>query len=386
MTKVYLIRHAEAEGNLYRRIHGQYDSLITERGQKQLVELEKRFSNVRLDAVYSSDLNRTVQTAGAVLVNKQLDLIRTPLLREVNMGVWEDKTWGEVERFEPEQLEYFNNNPEKWNVAGCERFFALRKRLTDVITDIARRHDGETVAVVTHGSALRAFASGIMEVPPAEIKRVPHCDNTAVALLHFNDGIFSFDYYGDNSHLPQEYSTFAHQKWWRENSTYDSTNLRFVPMDLTADADRYLEYRRDAHEMLHGTSEELSGEILRRAEINASEHPRALSLALLGDMPAGIVELDIRRYQEEKAGSIDFFYMTCENRRTGIAVQLLGQAVSVYRPLGRERLRVEVHEKNGQTLAFCEKYGFYKCGEIGAADGRLFVLDKNIALPKASDR
>ena len=38
MTTVYLIRHAEAEGNVYRRCHGQYDSLLTERAYQPIGE------------------------------------------------------------------------------------------------------------------------------------------------------------------------------------------------------------------------------------------------------------------------------------------------------------------------------------------------------------
>ena len=56
MTNIYLIRHAEAEGNLYRRIHGWYDSLITPRGWKQIEALSKRFKDVHIDAVYSLSL------------------------------------------------------------------------------------------------------------------------------------------------------------------------------------------------------------------------------------------------------------------------------------------------------------------------------------------
>ena len=51
MTTVYLIRHAEAEGNVYRRCHGQYDSLLTPRAYEQLPCLAKRFEGVPLDAV-----------------------------------------------------------------------------------------------------------------------------------------------------------------------------------------------------------------------------------------------------------------------------------------------------------------------------------------------
>ena len=56
MTRVYVIRHAEAEGNLYRIAQGQYDSILTDRGWRQLQALAGRFRDVHLDAVYASDL------------------------------------------------------------------------------------------------------------------------------------------------------------------------------------------------------------------------------------------------------------------------------------------------------------------------------------------
>ena len=53
MTRVFIIRHAEAEGNLYRRMHGQYDSDLTELGKKQLIPLSARFRDIRLLAAWS---------------------------------------------------------------------------------------------------------------------------------------------------------------------------------------------------------------------------------------------------------------------------------------------------------------------------------------------
>ena len=90
ITKIYLVRHAEAEGNLYRRIHGQYNSLITDNGYRQIAALAHRFSTIQVDAVYSSDLFRTCTTAKAVYGPKGLPLNTRPTLREVDMGEWED--------------------------------------------------------------------------------------------------------------------------------------------------------------------------------------------------------------------------------------------------------------------------------------------------------
>ena len=54
MTKLYLIRHAEAEGNLYRIAQGQYNSILTDLGQQQVRALERRFADIHIDAVYLS--------------------------------------------------------------------------------------------------------------------------------------------------------------------------------------------------------------------------------------------------------------------------------------------------------------------------------------------
>ena len=48
MTTIYLIRHAEAEGNLYRRAHGWYNSTITDRGYRQIAALAKRFESAAI--------------------------------------------------------------------------------------------------------------------------------------------------------------------------------------------------------------------------------------------------------------------------------------------------------------------------------------------------
>ena len=74
MTTIYLIRHAEAEGNYFKRIHGQYDSPVTALGRQQIACLEQRFADIPVDAVYSSDLRRTCQTAEAITMPKGLPL------------------------------------------------------------------------------------------------------------------------------------------------------------------------------------------------------------------------------------------------------------------------------------------------------------------------
>ena len=162
MTQIYLVRHAEAEGNLYRRIHGHYDSLITDLGYRQIAALAHRFESIHVDAVYSSDLFRTRTTAGAIYKPKGLPLVTRKALREVSMGVWEDRPWGEVHRTDAQQLAWFNATDARWGVEGGETFQRLRERISAAIRQIARNHPGQTVAVVSHVPHI--MASSLMQL------------------------------------------------------------------------------------------------------------------------------------------------------------------------------------------------------------------------------
>ena len=97
-TIIYLIRHAEAEGNVYRRCHGIYDALLTEKAWVQLPYLAKRFENVKLDVVYASHLYRARHTAKAIAEKKGMKVTLRKNLHEIDMGDWEDYPWAELGR------------------------------------------------------------------------------------------------------------------------------------------------------------------------------------------------------------------------------------------------------------------------------------------------
>ena len=113
MTRIYLIRHAEAEGNLYRIAQGQHESNLTDRGRRQVKALERRFADVHIDAVYASDLYRTRATAAAVYKPKGLPLHRCPGLREICVGDWEGRTWGDIARRYPQEMADFGSRMDR---------------------------------------------------------------------------------------------------------------------------------------------------------------------------------------------------------------------------------------------------------------------------------
>jgi probable phosphoglycerate mutase len=338
LTEIYLIRHAEAEGNLYRRMHGQYNSLLTVRGERQVADLRRSFENTRIDRVYSSDLYRAKTTSNALSAPRGLTTVTTAGLREMNLGVWEDVTFGDTEYTDPEKIIQFNRDPWVLRVDGAEDYLELQSRVTRAVSDIASQCDGGVIALFSHGVAIRALMCELYNVTtPEGLTRLPHCDNTAVSHLTYRDGVLTADSYGDNSHLQAENSTLARQKWWRENGDSKDFNLRFVRT---------------------GASGKLSYD------------------ALLSDRRTGFLSLDESQHGSEGVGFIERLELDDDHRGRGMGVQLLGQAISVYRAMGRRKLRTRVFSSEPAAVEFFTYYGFTQTG----TDGAYQIFEKDIAV------
>ena len=377
MTTIYLIRHAEAEGNLYRRIQGHWNGQVTPRGQQQIDALAERFRDVPIDAVWSSDLQRTKDTAGAILKYHDLQLETTPRLREANLGVWEGRPWGDVEYESPEQMYYFNHDPAKWDIPQCEHFPEVQARMRAVLAEIAARYDGQTVAVVSHGVAIRSFLASALGVKSEQINTLPHGDNTAVSCLRYDGGALTVEYYNDASHLPEELSTFGRQTWWK-NKGADAGNLRFEPLQFPRDSAFFDSCYADAWAAAHGST---AGYTARPYLRSAKEHartPHAVVKLLSGDKVVGMIDMDPDRGSCEGFGWISFFYLLPEYRGKGWAAQLLGHALWFSELHGRKSVRLHVAEDNTHARGFYEHFGFQKIGETPGIRGTLYQMEKVI--------
>lgn len=380
MTRVYIVRHGEAEGNIYRRIHGQYDSNLTDNGLRQVEALEERFRSIHLDAVYSSDLRRCQKTARALYEHKGLPLQLEPGLREMNLGQWEDHPWGEIGRTDPDRLMGFQTCSPDFRAPGGESYEELRTRVSGTILKLAARHPGETIGVSTHYIALRSALSVFHGYRVEEInQKVPKCDNTGVTCLDVEDGRVQVVFECDASHLTPELSTLGKQTWKQTSNLADpACNLWYRPWDPAGERALYLRFRKETWERVH-PGQPFDGEgFYDQALRAAQENPWAVVCAMQGDRVAGLLQMELHRYQEEGAGFIYFYYVTPEAREHGLGVQLLGQAVSTFRPLGRDKIRLRCSPDNRQGMHFYEKYGFVPLGPAPDSQVPLLLLEKRI--------
>ena len=380
MTRLYVIRHAEAEGNLYRRVHGWNDSLITERGYRQIAALAGRFEGEHIDAVYSSDLFRTRTTAGAIYRTHGLELTVRRSLREISFGAWEDRPWGELGHDHADALRLFDTGSGAFRAPGGETFPEAGARVTAAVRQIAKNHPGQTVAVFSHGTVIRQLQGAVQGLAQEELHVLGHADNTAVTCIEAGGDTLRMIFHNDNSHLPEEISTLAHQTWWKaQNGAVKDPSLRFRPLDMEREARIYHDARREAWINIHGTLEQFDGEgFVRDALAQWRYDRRAVTAAFLGEELAGLIQMDLRRDAEKGVGYIPFFYMMPGRRKQGLGVQLLGEAVSVYRPLGRKYLRLRCAPDNYVAQRFYRRYGFCKAAEAEGTRVPLDIMEKYI--------
>ena len=369
MTEIYLIRHAQAEGNRFRIMQGHWDGGVTALGRQQIALLSDRLRDLRFDAVCSSDLYRAMLTASAVYRPRSLPLFTTPALRELNIGPWEQLFFGNLLHEEPELAQRFLTDPANWRLEGAETFAELTDRAYPALEAIARRYEGGRVAVVSHGVTIRCLLARITGIDLRDREKLPMLLNTAVSVLRWEKGAFSLELFNDDSHLDA-----LPRRSWGSTAT-----LRHRPLDPRTERDYYCACYRDAWLAAHGDLRGFYPEPYWKA---AREHlrldPDSVLVLLDGDKPVGLADLDPLRASEEGCGWLSLLYLIPEYRGKGYGIQALGRAVVGFRTQGRRALRLLAAEDNAAACAFYRREGFSCVGEEEGSHGRLLLLERSL--------
>lgn len=215
-TKLIIVRHAEAVGNIIREFHGWTDSGITEKGHIQAKQVAERLKDVPIDVIYSSSLKRTIQTAMYIAEAKGLPIIRRDDLKEINGGLWEGMAWSDIAKTYPKEYEIWEEKPHIHQMPEGESMEEFQQRLVNAVSDIINRERGRNVCIVTHGTAIRALMCWFLDCSLEDVVKIPWCDNTAVTIADCNGEKFIVDIEGDTCHLDDETSTIKNQKWYAE--------------------------------------------------------------------------------------------------------------------------------------------------------------------------
>ena len=297
------------------------------------------------------------------------------------MGDWEDLPWAELPHAWPEQYAKWCSRP--WEAAPPhgETVMQAGERMLNEVRRLAQENAGKSIAVVTHGSAIRGALTLAHGFPPEKMNEIGWGDNTCVARLDFDEnGNIDIVYENDASHLPQELSTFASIGWKNTKGVPVSPQIWFRRADPRnpQDVDKIVAFMRELHRNAYGTDENLDPEaLLRDIERAQQVSPRSCTFGLLEDgTPVALVYLKTWYDEEPGVGLVGGFCIDGDYRGCGLSAQILGQAISVYRSLGRDWLCAHVAEKNMRAQGFYHKFAFEQRGEYRDGNGLHYRMFK----------
>ena len=172
MLQVYLVRHGETVWNAARRIQGQSDSALTEKGEQQARQVGERARTLGITHVISSDLGRTRRTAEIIADACGCSVKLDPRLRELNMGVLEQRPIDSLSEEEEGWRRTLVNGTVNGRIPEGESMAELAERMQQALNACLELPPGSRPLLVSHGMALGVLISTLLGLPAHAERRL----------------------------------------------------------------------------------------------------------------------------------------------------------------------------------------------------------------------
>ena len=205
MTEIWVVRHGETPWNTVRRVQGWEDIELNEIGIAQAQALGRHLAantqaNQPIDAIYSSDLKRAHVTASIIGQSIGLTPYIEPGVRERNFGVLQGLIFNTMHEHQPEAAKSWASRDPDGLIPEGETLGTFHRRVVGAINDIAARHTGQRVIVVSHGGAMDIIWRHANQLSLQADRHAPIVNTSVNRISVSKDGWKVIDW-GDVSHL-----------------------------------------------------------------------------------------------------------------------------------------------------------------------------------------
>jgi len=199
MAKLILARHGETVWNVEKIYRGRTDVNLDEVGIKQAELLGKYLSNWELEAIYSSPLQRALDTADIIARYQKVGVYVAEGLIDFDYGKWQSLSEQEVKRLYPTLHNEWLNNPHKVKMPGGESLDDVRKRAIEVVDDVLSKYQGNVV-LVSHRVVNKVLICSLLGLDNSHFWNIKQ-DVGGITIFNYVDGRFVLTRHNDTSHL-----------------------------------------------------------------------------------------------------------------------------------------------------------------------------------------
>jgi broad specificity phosphatase PhoE len=173
ITKLFLIRHGQSAGNAEGRFGGHGPTPLSELGLRQAELTAQMLSKEGISAIYSSDLNRAVETAEQLSRLINVPVKKTKAFRERHVGILEGLTFDESKAKHPKDYYALVNRHVHHVITQGESYRQLLRRTTGELWEILRQHQGERIAIFSHTGAICFMTLHLIGAIRRDTKQTP---------------------------------------------------------------------------------------------------------------------------------------------------------------------------------------------------------------------
>lgn len=195
MTQFFLVRHGETIWNSEARIQGHLDSPLSKKGLEQVKLLCKNMKEKIFSAIYSSDLGRAYETARCFSTKNGLPILTKTCLRERNLGILQGEMKRELKTKFPEAFSCYKSDPD-YVIPQGESLKQLRDRSLKCLEEIAEKHDGQRILVVTHNGVIISLFKHTLGLPIGGAPRGFLSLNTGVSVFSYENKTWMLEVWG----------------------------------------------------------------------------------------------------------------------------------------------------------------------------------------------
>jgi broad specificity phosphatase PhoE len=206
VTKITLVRHGQSTGNAAECFTGQTDVALSPTGIEQAKLTAMALANESFTAIYSSDLQRARITAQIIADAHNLEVKEDPNLREINLGIFQGKSFKEVAQNYPQEFQAISRRDPDVVIPQGESHAMLRNRVISSFNEIISRHNNGHILLVIHGGVIFHINHYILGINPKDnfklSYKISNCSIHRYELLE--EARWRIVSLNDESHLPKK--------------------------------------------------------------------------------------------------------------------------------------------------------------------------------------
>jgi len=170
MATLFLVRHGMTDAAGKQLVGWTPGVHLNAEGRAQVTRLAEYFRSERFAAVYSSPLERALETAQAIAATAGIAVQIRDELGEVRFGRWTGKHTSELEH--DAEWRAWNERRDQSRIPGGESMLEIQSRMIAELLRMACEHGNANIGIVSHGDPIRAAIAYFLGAPLASVTRI----------------------------------------------------------------------------------------------------------------------------------------------------------------------------------------------------------------------